>query len=243
MKIDINCDLGEGLPNDADLMKHISSCNIACGGHAGTIETIDTTIALAVKNDVKIGAHPSFPDKENFGRKLLQISLDELQKSIENQLNLFIERLELQNATIHHIKAHGALYNASVKDKNIAEVIVKSVKSIEKKVVLYVPFNSEIEKVAQKNNIEIKYEAFIDRNYNDDCSLVSRGQKNAVITCEKEAFKHLSVMVNDKKVCTVSQKNISIKADTFCIHGDNKNAITLLQYIKKECSKNGITIC
>lgn len=243
MKIDINCDLGEGLPNDADLMQHISSCNIACGGHAGTIETIDKTIGLALKNNVKIGAHPSFPDKENFGRKLLKMPLDDLQKSIKHQLQLFIERLKLQNGKLHHIKAHGALYNASAKDKNIATVIVKAVKLIDKNVFLYVPFNSEIEKIAQENNINIKYEAFIDRNYNDDCSLVSRGQENAVITCEKEAFNHLFTMISDKKVCTISQRKISIKADTFCIHGDNKNAIALLQYIKKECSKNGITIC
>lgn len=243
MKIDINCDLGEGLPNDADLMRYISSCNIACGGHVGTAETIDKTIALAKKNNVKIGAHPSFPDKENFGRKVLKISSNELQKSIENQLQLFVERLKLQKAKLHHIKAHGALYNASAKDKNIAEIIVKAIKSTKKDMFLYVPFNSEIEKIAQKNNINIKYEAFIDRNYNDDFSLVSRNQKDAVITCKKEAFKHLLLMINNKQVHTISQKNIPIKADTFCIHGDNENAIELLQYIKKELLKKGITIC
>lgn len=232
MQLNINCDLGEGLFNDAILMQHILSCNIACGGHAGTVKTIDQTIALAIKNNVKIGAHPSFPDKENFGRKLMNIPLHELQKSLENQLNVFVERLKLQKAKLHHVKAHGALYNASIKDKEIAKVIVSVVKNIGKKVFLYVPFNSEIEKVAKQHNILVKYEAFIDRNYNDDGSLVSRTQENAVIYDKEYAFKHIQRMIIDKQIKTISNTLINIKADTFCIHGDNKNAVEILKFIK-----------
>lgn len=243
MQIDINCDLGEGLPNDAELMPYISSCNIACGGHAGTVETIDKTIALALKNKVKIGAHPSYPDKENFGRKLMQISPNELQKSLENQLQLFIDRLKLQNAKLHHIKAHGALYNASAKDKSIAEIIIKSVKSIAENVFLYVPFNSKIEKIAKENNLNIKYEAFIDRNYNENGSLVSRDKENAVITNPKEALQHLLKMVKNQQIQTISGKKITTKADTFCIHGDHKNAIGLLKYLHTELPKKEISIC
>lgn len=242
-QIDINCDLGEGLPNDAELMQHISSCNIACGGHAGTPKTISKTIALAVKNNVKIGGHPSFPDKENFGRKLLKISSEELQKSIENQLTIFIEQLKLQNAKLHHIKPHGALYNASAKDKNIAEVVIKAVKNIAENAFLYVPLNSETAKLAQKNGIKIKYETFIDRNYNENGSLVSRTEKNAVITEKNQALQHLKLMIEKQQIQTISGKKIATKADTFCIHGDNKNAVELLQHIKKELLKNNITIC
>lgn len=233
MQIDINCDLGEGLSNDAELMQHISSCNIACGGHAGTIETIDQTIALALKYEVKIGAHPSFPDKENFGRKLLQMSSDELQQSIETQLQLFSERLQLQNGKLHHIKPHGALYNAIAKDKELAEIVVKAIKNTVKNVFLYVPFNSEIENVAKQNDIEVKYEAFVDRNYNDDGSLVARSQENAVIHDKEIALQHLQRMVLEDQIKTISGKNIDTKADTFCIHGDNKSAVEMLQFINE----------
>lgn len=234
MQIDINCDLGEGLTNDSELMQHISSCNIACTGHAGTIETIDETIALAIKNGVKIGAHPSFADVENFGRKLLYLPANELQKSIENQLQLFVERLQLQNGKLHHIKAHGALYNASAKDKGIAKTLVNAVKNIDASVFLYVPFNSEIEQVAKESSINIKYEAFIDRNYNEDGSLVSRNEKNAVIHNKKEALKHLLEMVEKNQIKTISNKIINIKANTFCIHGDNKNAVEIITFINQQ---------
>lgn len=243
MQIDINCDLGEGLPNDSELMPYISSCNIACGGHAGTVQSIDKTIALAIKNKVKIGAHPSYPDKENFGRKPLTITPDNLQKSLESQLQLFLDRLKLQNTKLHHIKAHGALYNASAKNKTIAEIIVKSVKNISKSVFLYVPFNSEIEKVAKKNDLNVQYEAFIDRNYNQDGSLVARNQENAVITDKEEALQHLLKMVEHKQITTIFKKEINIKADTFCIHGDNTKAIELLKHLHKKLPKKGISIC
>lgn len=231
MQININCDLGEGLPNDAELMQHISSCNIACGGHAGTIETIDKTIALAIENNVKIGAHPSYPDKENFGRKTLALSSSELQESLENQLQLFLERLKLQNGKLHHIKIHGALYNESAKSKELAETIIKAVKNIDDSVFLYVPFNSEIEKTAKQHNIKILYEGFLDRNYNDDHSLVSRNEENAVIHDKEEALKHLQRMVFDGQIKTISGKKITTKADTFCIHGDNTSAVEMLTYI------------
>lgn len=233
MDININCDLGEGLQNDAELMQHISSCNIACGGHAGTIQSIDKTIALAIENNVKIGAHPSFPDTENFGRKLLQISSDDLQKSIANQLKLFTDRLQLQNGKLHHVKAHGALYNASTKNREIAKCIIEAVKKIDNSVFLYVPFNSVIEEIAKENNISILYEVFIDRNYNDDGSLVSRTQDNAVIQDGESALKHLKQMVFKNQIKTISGRIISTKADTFCIHGDNKNAVELLKFINK----------
>lgn len=233
MNIDINCDLGEGLPNDAELMQNISSCNIACGGHAGTIETIDKTITLAIKNEVKIGAHPSFPDKENFGRKLLNLPYKELQQSIEAQVQLFVERLNKQKGKLHHIKVHGALYNASAKNVELANLVVNAVKNIDKTVFLYVPFNSVIEEIAKQHHIKIKYEVFADRNYNNDGSLVMRSQENAVIYDKEIALKHIRRMFYDKQIQTISGELIYTKADTFCIHGDNKNAIEILQFINE----------
>ncbi len=229
--IDFNCDVGEGIENEYLLMPFISSCNIACGGHYGDENTIDKTIQLAIENKVKIGAHPSFPDKENFGRKIMNISDDELEKSIVFQMNLFEQCLHKKNAKMHHIKAHGALYNLIAKDKKTAAVFVNSIKKYIKNAYLYVPFQSAIEEVAVKNNIKIKYEAFADRNYNDDLSLVSRSKSNAMITSPIKVYQHVLNIVQNNAVITVSNSVIKIKADTFCIHGDTKNALEILQKI------------
>lgn len=128
--IDINCDVGEGFNNESLLMPYLSSCNIACGAHAGSLEIIEKTMLLAKKHEVKIGAHPSFPDQENFGRKMMNISSEALQKSIESQLRTVKQCAEKLNLKIHHVKAHGALYNYIAKDTLIAEVFVKAVKAI-----------------------------------------------------------------------------------------------------------------
>ena len=130
MQIDINCDVGEGIAIEHLLMPYISSCNIACGGHFGDANSIDKTLEFVIKNDVKIGAHPSFPDTENFGRKRLYLSDEELKKSLEAQMDLFLERLHLAGGNLHHIKPHGALYNTIVIDEKLAISFVKIVKKI-----------------------------------------------------------------------------------------------------------------
>ena len=242
MKIDINCDVGEGITNEHLLMPFISSCNIACGGHFGDKSTIDKTIKLAIEKNVKIGVHPSFPDPKNFGRKVLQISKSKLKESIQNQLDLFLERLTKVNGNLHHIKPHGALYNLIAVDEIAANNFIKVIHQYTKDVFLYVPYNSVIEKVALKNNINIKYEAFGDRNYNDDLTLVSRTNENAVISNPKEVYHHIYKMVFEEKVKTISNVQKKIKADTFCIHGDHKNTLEILQYLAKEFAKKGIEI-
>lgn len=242
MKIDINCDVGEGIANEHLLMPHISSCNIACGGHFGDKKTIDETLKLALEHNVKIGAHPSFPDKENFGRQLMQISNEELMQSIENQLELFLERLKKVDTKLHHIKPHGALYNAIAKDEHLAKVFLKTIKKYMVNAYLYVSYQSEIEKVALQENINIKYEVFADRNYNDDLTLVSRSQENAVISDETKVLNHILEIARNKQVKTVSGKFKPIKADTFCVHGDTKNALEILKKLTKELPKYGIEI-
>jgi UPF0271 protein len=242
MKIDINCDVGEGIENEHLLMPHISSCNIACGGHFGTATTIDKTIQLAKEHQLKIGAHPSFSDKENFGRKLLAISDDDLKTSIQNQLDLFLERLSFFDEKLHHIKPHGALYNVIAVDEKLAILFIQIIKKYMKDVFLYVPYNSVIELVAIRNNINIKYEAFADRNYHDDLTLVARKNKNALITNKKEVFNHVLNMIKTGKVKTVSTSEKVIKADTFCFHGDTENAIEIVKYVSENLKKEGFII-
>ncbi|MDO6740397.1 MULTISPECIES: 5-oxoprolinase subunit PxpA [Polaribacter] len=242
MIIDINCDVGEGVVNEHLLMPYISSCNIACGGHFGDVKTIDKTIKLAKENKVKIGAHPSFPDKENFGRVLMQISDEDLKKSIQNQMNLFLERLSLFDAKLHHIKPHGALYNAIAVDEKLAIFFIDVIKPYLKETYLYVPYNSVIEKVALKNNIKIMYEAFADRNYNNDLTLVPRKQKNALLVDKRAVVNHVLQMIKHQKVKTISGLEIPIKSNTFCVHGDTENAIEIVKFIHQEIQKEGFKI-
>jgi len=231
--IDINCDLGEGLDIEQIIMPLISSCNISCGAHAGSIEIIDKVIDLAVKHKVKIGAHPSFPDRQNFGRKVLDISNSDLQKSLEDQLTIFKDRALLQNATIHHVKPHGALYNLIAVNREKASVVIAAIQHVFEAVKLYVPYQSRIEEVAIQSGLEIVYEAFADRRYNEDLSLVSRTFSNALIEDKHEVLKQVQKIANKQLVTTVNFHEKKIKASTFCVHGDTKNAIELLQYLHK----------
>jgi len=231
--IDINCDLGEGLDIEQIIMPLISSCNISCGAHAGSIEIIDKVIELAVKHKVKIGAHPSFPDRQNFGRKVLDVSNSDLQKSLEDQLTIFKDRALLQNATIHHVKPHGALYNLIAVNREKASVVIAAIQHVFEAVKLYVPYQSRIEEVAIQSGLEIVYEAFADRRYNEDLSLVSRTFSNALIEDKHEVLKQVQKIANKQLVTTVNFHEKKIKASTFCVHGDTKNAIELLQYLHK----------
>lgn len=240
--IDINCDVGEGMNNEHLIMPFISSCNIACGGHFGDKKTIDETLELAISNNVLVGAHPSFPDKENFGRKVLKITEVALKQSIETQLDLFLECLANYNQKMHHIKPHGALYNLIAKDKKEAVKFIRITKKYLKDCFLYVPYNSKIAEVALENNINIKYEAFADRMYNDDLTLVSRAHKNATILNADTITKHVVKMVKTAAVETISGLEKEMKAATFCIHGDNENIVEILPALATEFKKNGIEI-
>lgn len=230
--IDINVDVGEGVGNESQLMPFISSCNIACGGHAGTMDIMQHIVRLAKINHVKIGAHPSFPDKENFGREAMEISNDELLNSIQKQLLNLLTVIVEERTILHHIKPHGALYNLATIDENIAKVVVEAVKSIDLPVKLYVPYNSVIASVAKQQNVKIIYEAFADRNYNNDLTLVSRFQKNAVLNDVETIFNHVYGMYNNNTVITVQGEMKKIKADTFCVHGDNPNAVEIIKELK-----------
>ena len=226
LKIDINADVGEGIGNEDQLFPLISSCNIACGGHSGDLETMLSIVRLAKKNNLKIGAHPSFPDKKNFGRKIMNISKDILIKSLKNQIQSLRSILIQENVELNHIKAHGALYNFASNDKETARIIIDLTKEINTK--LYAPYSSLISKMAREEGVKICNELFIDRNYNSNLTLVSRDNPNALIENSNEMFKHVYNIINNK-IISVDKKAISVEFDTLCIHGDNPNAIELLE--------------
>jgi UPF0271 protein len=228
-EIDINCDVGEGIDNEAELMQYIQSCNIACGAHAGDIATMRKVVMLAIKHNVKIGAHPSFPDKANFGRKSMLLDLKELKKTIQNQINLLHNIVLELGGKLHHIKPHGALYNDIATNNKLSLQFLEAIEPYKKSVYLFVPFNSKIEKNALNQGFKIIYEAFADRNYNDDLTLVSREQKDAVICSPSIINKRVHGMLYAEKVVTITGKKIRIKARTFCVHSDTKNALEILK--------------
>lgn len=240
--ININCDVGEGLGNEAELLPLISSCNIACGGHAGNLETMTTVVRLAKENKVRVGAHPSYPDRENFGRISMDISSDVLVKSIQTQIANFISVLEKEDVKMHHIKPHGALYNDIAKDNYLAKIFLKSIINYKSYIFLYVPYNSIIELEALKQNFKTKHEAFVDRNYNNDLTLVSRKLPNAVIEKPAQVLAHLLSMVKEKQLITPNGSVVEIKADTYCIHGDTPSALQILTYLTKELPQHNIFI-
>lgn len=230
--IDINCDLGEGMGNDAQIMPYISSCNIACGGHYGDEISISETIKLALKHQVKIGAHPSFPDKLNFGRKIIDISENDLYDSLCQQILLFSQTCDEIGTRMNHVKLHGALYNLAAKDHKIAKIVLKSLNACCLDTTIYAPYQSVLAKLA-KGDFNVLFEAFADRRYHRTLQLVSRDRDDAVITDADEVWKHLSNMIENGEVQTVEGESIAIKADTYCVHGDQPNAQELVQYIAK----------
>nr|WP_321235667.1 5-oxoprolinase subunit PxpA [uncultured Psychroserpens sp.] len=241
-KIDINCDLGEGVGNEAVLMPLISSCNIACGGHAGDISSMETVVDLAIAHKVKMGAHPSFPDRENFGRKVITMPPEALYNSIYQQIESLRTVLNEQNQQLHHIKPHGALYNLAVVDENIAAIIVEVVKHFGKDVFLYVPFQSVISEIAIKEGVQVKFEAFADRNYNQDLTLVSRTEDNALIQDSEEMFQHVYQMVFRGKVTAINGVEVELKVDTFCVHGDGENVVRNLKDLILKLKQKNVEI-
>lgn len=240
--VDINVDVGEGINNESLLMPYISSCNIACGGHAGDLETMRMVVKLAKQHQVKIGAHPSFPDKQNFGRKPMDIPCAALYTSIQDQINDLQAVLKEDHARLFHVKPHGALYNLAAVDSKIADVIIEVMKGFILPVKLFVPYNSVIGKLAVKNDIPVMYEAFADRNYNDDGNLVSRNKDNALIDDASQMFEHVFRMITTNKVKTITGSEIRIIAESFCVHGDNPKAVDLIKNLKIQLETRGILI-
>ncbi len=240
--IDINCDVGEGVGNEAEIFPYISSCNIACGGHAGDIETMTRIVQLAQHHGVKIGVHPSYPDRENFGRQVMDISKKKLQRSIMEQLMNFHTILAQEQAELHHIKAHGALYNQTAKDKELAKTYLEAIQEYKARTLLYVPYGSVIAELAQQQGFAIWYEAFGDRNYNGDLSLVNRKHENALIQDPHKVLEHILPIVKEDKVRVISGELVKIESKTLCIHGDTPSALKILVYLSKELSKHQVQL-
>ncbi len=234
--VNINADLGEGAGQDKLIMPYLSSCNIACGGHTGDEATADSTIQIAKDHQVKIGAHPSYPDREHFGRRRPDVDHVALEESIMKQLTLFFKVARQQSIDVHHIKAHGALYNDAARDSDTATLFLNAIRRLGITCKIYAPFNSVLHHLAAPT-FEVVYEAFIDRMYNEDLSLVNRNNEKALHQNPETAWKQLYELYFLEEVTTITGKKVAIKANTFCIHGDHPEACNMLQYIREKLTE------
>jgi UPF0271 protein len=231
--MDINCDMGEGIGNEAALMSYIDSANIACGFHAGDAATMREVILLCLKYNVNIGAHPSFPDRENFGRTLMQLPEPEVYDLVMTQLSGINDIARECGGKLHHVKPHGALYNMAAKNAVLAKTIAEAVKDFDVALVYYGLSGSVMIEEAKKAGLQTAQEVFADRTYQADGSLTPRSQGNALLADSPAVIKQVSKIIKEKKVNTIDGGEISIQADTICIHGDGQHAVEFAKAIYK----------
>ena len=247
MEININCDLGEKSKHhsnkyDPDLLEIVNSANVACGYHAGDEATMSEVVQISKKNGVSIGAHPSFNDPENFGRSRINLSENEIKKLIIDQYEI-LQKIALKHGeNVTHIKPHGALNNMACEDINLANILAKTIYSIDKELIYLVPTGSKMEIAAKKLNMKIACEIFADRNYEEDGNLVSRKKPNALIIDPEEAKKHVLTMVQEQALNCYSGKKIPCEIDSVCIHGDNISSLATAKSIKENLVENGLVL-
>ena len=247
MEININCDLGEkskfhSIKNDPKLLNIVNSANIACGYHAGDEQTMKMVIQISKKNGVSMGAHPSFNDPENFGRKRINLSSLEIKKLIFEQYEILQKIAQKYNESITHIKPHGALNNMACEDIELATTLAVAIKEIDKDIIYLVPTGSQMEIAAKKKNMQIACEIFADRNYEDDGNLISRKKPNALIIDPELAKKHVLNMVKNQSINCLSGKQIPCEIDSVCIHGDNESSLATAKSIKDDLVHNGLML-
>jgi UPF0271 protein len=225
------------MPLDDEIMPYVDMCNIACGGHAGSEKIMSLTIESAIKEGVKIGAHPGFEDRNNFGRKYLSLKPKELSESLEKQITLFLSSCSKSNVVPHHIKAHGALYHACNQREREAEVLIAVIKMLDPRLILLVAPGSLLEERAESEQLRTMAESFIDRSYNDDFTLVSRSEAGAVILDVNRAKTQFDLL-SEGKIISKTGKIMSLKSDSACIHGDNPKALQILKAIINDQVQN-----
>jgi UPF0271 protein len=240
--IDLNCDLGEGCGNDSLIIPYISSASIACGYHAGDEETMKKTVELCLKHNVAIGAHPSFYDKENFGRIDIHLELYQIYNLITTQVRLMIKIAEESGARVQHVKPHGALYNMAAKSIKISSVIALAVKDINEKLILFGLSGSHLINEAKKIGLKSCSEVFADRTYREDGRLMARSDSQALITDPDKAITQVLQMINKGTVTATTEKEIPVLADTVCLHGDGEHAVDFAKKINAALKENNIAI-
>ena len=239
--IKLNCDMGESfgvwkMGADEQIMPYIDMANLACGFHASDAVTMNRSVSLAKTHNVTIGAHPAYQDIVGFGRRSIQCTLEEIKSIVLYQLGALSAFCKANGTTVAYVKPHGALYNDMMRDENIFKAILSAISSFDKNIKLMIlssPRNEEYSYTAKIYSIELLYEVFADRNYNDDGSLVSRVHDNAVIHDELELVSRLVNLKEKNFIQSINGVKLFLKADTICVHGDNENAVEFIKLIRK----------
>ena len=247
MEISINCDLGEKSKHhsnkyDPDLLEIVNSANVACGYHAGDEETMSQIVKISKNNGVSIGAHPSFKDPENFGRERMNLSESEIKKLIIDQYEILQKIALTYDEKVSHVKPHGALNNMACEDIELATILAKTIKDINKDIIYLVPTGSKMQEAAKKFDMKFACEIFADRNYEDDGNLVSRKKSHALITDPEQAKKHVLKMVQTQSLNCHSGKQIPCEIDSVCIHGDNVSSVATAKSIRENLIEKGLEL-
>lgn len=246
-KIDLNCDLGESFGNykiglDDEVIRHISSANVACGFHASDPLVMQKTVALAKENGVCIGAHPGFPDLVGFGRRNMSVSPAEAKALVQYQIGALDAFCKAAGVKLCHVKPHGALYNMAGKDEILAQAVCEGIFEYDSNLILLGLSGSKMIEAGKKIGLRTANEVFADRAYEDDGSLVARSKPGAVITDENLAVSRVVEMVKNGRVTSITGNEIEIKADSICLHGDGVKAVEFAKRIKEELLKNDVEI-
>lgn len=245
--VDLNSDVGESygsykLGLDEEVLKYVTSVNIACGWHAGDPLIMDSTVKMAVKNNLGIGAHPGYPDLMGFGRRNIDITPKEAKAYMLYQLGALYAFSQTSGSKLQHIKLHGAFYNTASIKPELAEEIINGIMEFDKSLILLALSGSYIAKRAMEKGLKVAQEVFADRAYNSDGTLVSRKLQGSVIHDKKEAIERVKKMVLTGKVTSIDGKEISIAADSICVHGDNPEAVNFVSLIRKSLEDEGIEL-
>ena len=244
-KIDLNSDLGESfgrysLGRDSEIIPLVSSVNIACGFHAGDPDVMAKTVALAEEAGIGVGAHPGFPDLQGFGRRKMTMKPSEVKNMVTYQVGALMAFTS--NKKLQHVKPHGALYNMAATDHDLAVAICEGIKQVDPDLPIYGLANSELIKAAQEVGIPFAQEAFGDRNYNADGTLVSRSLPNAVIKDPTEVAKRVKSMIENEEIIAIDGTKIPLKPDSICVHGDNQQALNIVSELRATLIDAGIEI-
>lgn len=246
-QVDLNCDLGESfgrymLGEQKEILKYVTSANIACGFHAGDPRVMRETVRLAVDHNVKIGAHPGLPDLNGFGRREMKITSQEAYDMVIYQIGALQGFLTACQTSMQHVKPHGALYNMAAQDEKLAEAIAQAVYDISADLILFGLAGSELTKAGERIGLQTVHEVFADRTYQDDGSLTSRSQAEAMIVDKEQSAAQVIKMVTEGKVLTQQGIEVPVKAHSICIHGDGEHALDFAKYLKEQLLQNKIKV-
>lgn len=240
--VDLNADLGEGCGNDAELLTLVSSANIACGFHAGDAQTMRESVRGALKNGVAIGAHPSFPDRENFGRTAMNLPPETVYAQMLYQIGALAAIARAEGGQLRHVKPHGMLYNQAAKDAQLADAIARAVHAVDGNLILVGLAGSELIRAGERYSLVTREEVFADRGYRADGSLVPRSEPGALIADEEQALAQTLDMVQQGRVKSTSGEWTSVRAQTVCLHGDGEHALAFARRLRAEFELNNIKI-